>query len=74
MQSFNLIYAWCMDHQLIVGIVSSIFCLAVPNTIFVKAGFFISQFVRKVGGRKVEEKLEAIVDGLEQGMKGDNKP
>jgi len=72
MQNFNMIYTWCMEHQLYVGICVSVFCLAVPNTIFVKAGFFLSQFVRRVGGKRAEEKIEAIVDGFEQGLKSDD--
>jgi hypothetical protein len=44
----------------------------IPNTIFVKGGFFVSQFIRRVGGKKLEEKIEAVVDGFEKGLKSDN--
>jgi hypothetical protein len=61
-----------MNHQALIGIVSSVVCLMIPNTIFVKGGFFVSQFLRRVGGKKLEEKIEAVVDGFEKGLKSDN--
>ncbi len=68
----DTVYQWLMAHQLLVTIVSSIICLAIPNTVFVKTGFFISQFVRKVAGKKLEEKVEKIVDGFEEGLHSDD--
>ena len=67
----NEIYAWVEVHNYITALVVGIVCLALPNTLFVKAGTVFSAMVRKIGGKKLEEKVENLIDGFEQGMKQD---
>lgn len=70
------IYQWCMAHQAIMAIAASLLTFAIgwalPNDRIMKAGFFVSQFIRRVAGKKLEEKIEQAVDSFDKGMKGDS--
>ena len=66
------VYNWVQANPVIIAVISSVICLALPNTVLVKAGFIVSQFVRRFLGKEVEKKLENIVDGFEQGLKSDD--
>jgi hypothetical protein len=70
------LFQWCMAHQALCGIgatlVSFVIGWALPNDKIAKAGFFVSQFIRRAFGAKLEEKIENVVDAFDKGMKGDN--
>jgi hypothetical protein len=73
----NAIYQWCMNHQAILALAIPVLTFivgwALPNDKAKKIGFTISQFIRRCFGAKLEEKIEDIVDGIDEGMKSDNK-
>ena len=70
------LYTWCIAHPLyctITGIILSIF-LSLINLDKVKIfAFTISQLIRKILGRKVEDKIENIVDAFNAGLHSDNE-
>lgn len=68
------LYQWAQSHAAIMSIVSFVvvFLLGLAVGKAQKIGFAISQFVRHVLGKKVEEKLEEVVDGIDKGMHSDN--
>ena len=70
------LFQWLMAHQALCGIaatlVSFIIGWALPSDKLMKVGFFVSQFIRKTFGAKLEEKIEDVVDAFDKGMKGDN--
>jgi hypothetical protein len=69
-------YNWCIAHPLyctIAGIVLSII-LGMINLDKVKfIGFTLSQLIRKTLGKKVEQKVEDIVDAIDKGMHCDDE-
>jgi hypothetical protein len=45
----------------------------IPNDKAVAAGRWVSQLVRKIGGKGLEQKIEGLADSFEKGMKEDNE-
>jgi hypothetical protein len=70
------VFQWVAANPILAGAIGSILALilgaiAKPE-IMQKAGFTVSQFIRKLGGAKLEEKVDDIVDNFDKGMKSDN--
>lgn len=69
-------YNWCMAHQMLCGVAGFVivFLLGLIKLDKVKMfAFTLSQLIRKTLGRKVEQKVEEIVDAVDEGLKSDNK-
>ena len=69
-------YKWSMSHGMIVTVLSSLLTLLIgwiiPNDKAIAIGFAISQAVRHIAGKKLEEKIENVIDGIDKGMHGDD--
>jgi hypothetical protein len=71
-QYFN----WCIAHPgtcTVAGVVLSIVLGLVNKDKIKMVGFTISQLIRKTLGRKVEEKVEDIVEAISDGLQSDNE-
>jgi hypothetical protein len=66
---------WIHQHQMIVNIVATlvVFILgwSLPNDKVMAAGMLFSSFLRKIGGKKLEEKIENIEQAFVDGQKKD---
>jgi uncharacterized membrane protein len=70
------IFIWAHAHQAITGLISFVLAIglvAVPNDVVIKAGFTVSQMVRKLLGEKVEKAIQEKAKAFEQGMESDDK-
>lgn len=72
------LYNWFMAHKAITTLISIslpfLIGLVVPQPKIIRECFFnVSQFIRRVFGAKVEEKVEEVVQAINDGLHADNK-
>jgi len=68
------LFKWAAENAVICSLIGVVlaFILGANKNKVKMLGFTISQYVRKLFGRKLEQALENTIDAISEGLKSDN--